>query len=149
MSFSIDFSDGERFAASMAKAEPILREELLQATDRLTLQGEGFAKGLAPVRTGQLRRSIAAKPAVWAGGATGSYGTTTPYARYVEEGRGPVVARGKALRFTIGGQTLYRKSVGPAAARPFIRPSVDRLRPLVPREYGAALDRVVARIGGA
>lgn len=149
MTFSIDFSDGKRFAAGMAQAEPIMRQELLTATDRITLQGEAFAKGLAPVRTGHLRRSIAAKPAVWAGGAVGEYGTATPYARYVEEGRGPVVARGRALRFTIGGQVLFRKRVGPAAARPFIGPSVERLRPIVPREYGAALDRVLAKIGGA
>jgi hypothetical protein len=123
---------------------------MLKSTDRLTLQGVAFAMAKTPVRTGQLRRANAAKPAVWAGGASGSYGNATPYAKHVEFGRrGFSAGPGKMLRFTINGQTLYRKSVGPAAARPFIRPSVDRLRPLVAREYGAGLDRAIVRIGGA
>jgi hypothetical protein len=67
----------------------------------------------------------------------------------VEDGRGPIRARGKALRFTAGGKVLYRKSVGPATPRPFIRPSVEKLRPLVPREFEAAGQRIVARIEAA
>lgn len=148
--FAIDFTDANRFGASMQRAPGIVREEMLRSTDRLTLQGVGFAQSLSPVRTSHLRRSIAHKPAVFAGGTvSGVYGTATPYARYVEFGRGPVVARGKALRFTVGGKTVFAKRVGPAAARPFMRPSVARLRPLVGREYRAALQRVIARIGVA
>ena len=138
------------FSAGMAKAPAIIREEMLISTDRLTLQGVAFANPLTPVRTGHLRRNNAAKPAVWAGGASGSYGNATPYARPVEEGRrGFSAGPGRMLRFTVGGQVLYRKSVGPAAPRPFIRPSAARLRPLVPREYRAAMQRVMARIGGS
>lgn len=137
-----------RFGTRIGQAQNAIRDELRISTDRLTIQGAGFAQGPAPVRTGHLRRSIAHKPAVSAGGTvTGSYGTATPYARIVEEGRGAITARGKALRFTIGGQVLYRKSVGPAAPRPFMRPSVERLRPLVGREYRAGLQRALARIG--
>src|SRR5688500_16842391 len=106
----------DEFSNGMRKAPAIIREEFLRSTDRLTLQGEAFAKGVVPVRTGHLRRSIAMKPAVWAGGATGSFGTATPYARYVEFGRGPISARpGGYLRFTIGGRVIYAKRVGPAA----------------------------------
>lgn len=150
MSLNIDFSDAERFAVAMAKAPTVIREELLTSTNRLTLQGVAYASALTPVRTGHLRRNNAAKAAVWSGGAVGSYGNATPYAPAVENGRrGFSAGPGKMLRFTIGGQVLYRKSVGPAAARPFIRPSAARLRPLVPREYRAAMQRVMARIGGS
>lgn len=146
--FSIDFSSGRQWAASMKQAPAIVREEFLRSTDKLTLQGEAFAKGNAPVRTGHLRRSIAAKPAVWAGGAVGTFGTATPYARPVEFGRRGFSARpGHFLRFTVGGRVIYRKSVGPAAPRPFIRPAAARLRPLVKLEYQAAMRRVIDRIG--
>src|SRR5690348_105077 len=148
--FNVDFSSGRQWAASMKQAPAIVREEFLRSTDRLTLQGEAFAKGLVPVKTGHLRRSIAMKPAVWAGGAVGTFGTATPYGKYVEFGRGPIVARpGHFLRFTVGGRVVYRKSVGPAAPRPFIRPAAARLRPLVKLEYQAAMRRVIDRIGAA
>lgn len=150
MSFDITHNF-DPFTDAMKKAEPILREEMLRATDRLTLKGESLAKVLAPVgRTGHLRRSIAAKPAVWAGGASGEYGTATPYAKYVEEGRGPVVpVNKKVLRFVIGGRAIFTRYSQPARGHWFMRASLNALRPLVPREYGAAMDRVIARIGGA
>jgi len=47
-----------------------------------------------------------------------------PHARWVEDGRGPVVAkRAKMLRFEVGGRVLFRKRVGPARARPFMAPA--------------------------
>lgn len=47
------------------------------------------------------------------------------YAEYIEFGRGPVTAiHAKALRFVIGGEVIFRKSVGPAKAQPFISSSI-------------------------
>lgn len=58
------------------------------------------------------------------GGATVGYRITndTPYLRYVLKGRGPVVAKKRALRFVIGGKVFYRKRVGPARANRFDQP---------------------------
>lgn len=73
-------------------------------------------------RTGRLQHSIQ-------GRLTGSSETEhrgeivalMKYASFVENGRGAVVAKnGKALRFTIGGQVFFRRSVGPATALPFM-----------------------------
>ncbi len=51
-------------------------------------------------------------------------GTDKPYAGFVENGRGAVHARpGGVLRFVINGEVLFRKSVGPAKARPFLAPA--------------------------
>lgn len=149
--FDIRFDDAKEFAARMAQAPQIVGDELTTGVDRLTLQGERFTKVETPVRTGHLRRSIAMTPAVFAGGvATGSWGTATPYARYVEEGRGPVVASpGKMLRFTVGGRVLFRKRVGPARGRFMFRKALQRVRPLVQREMSAAISRIVSRLGGA
>lgn len=45
---------------------------------------------------------------------------TTPYLRYVLNGRGPVEAHaGHMLRFVIDGEVFFRKRVGPAAANDF------------------------------
>lgn len=43
------------------------------------------------------------------------------YAKYHQNGRGPITAApGKMLRFQVGGQTVFRKSVGPAPARKMV-----------------------------
>lgn len=150
MDFEIRFDDAKAFAQRLQAAPEIVGDEMTQGIDRLTIQGEAFTKAETPVRTGLLRRSIAHKPATFGGGvATGSWGTATPYARYVEDGRGPVVARGRALRFTIGGTVFYRKRVGPAAGKGMFRKATQRIRPMVDREFRAVAARIIARMGGA
>lgn len=48
------------------------------------------------------------------------------YAQYVEKGRGPITAvSAKALRFVINGEVLFRKSVGPMKAQPFVKDSLN------------------------
>lgn len=47
------------------------------------------------------------------------------YAQYIENGRGPVRAiNAKALRFVINGEVIFRKSVGPMKAQPFMKASI-------------------------
>lgn len=155
--FEVTFDDAKAFADRMRGAEGVVKSEMLSATDRLTLAGERFAKqnltSNGSVVTGNLRRGVTATAAFWAGGqVTGKYGTAVPYAKYVEKGRGPIVAGpGRVLRFKPKGSSgyIYRKRVGPAKAKPFIGPSVRQLRPLVQREYNAAVKRIIARAGGA
>src|SRR5262245_59853803 len=121
----------EPFERRMSGARRVDGEELTRAVDRCTFLGEAGSKQAAPVKTGHLRRSITASRSTFAGGvARGQWGTNVPYAKHVEFGRGPVVARsGKVLRFAIGGRVLYRPRVGPARARPFLRNTFARLRP--------------------
>lgn len=149
MDFEFRFDDAFEFAARMNAAEQVVGDEMTQGIDRLTLQGEAFTKAETPVKTGHLRRSIAHQPATYGGGvATGSWGTATPYAPYVEDGRGPVVASpGKMLRFEIGGTVLYRKRVGPAAGKQMFRKATQRIRPMVAREFSAVAARIIARMG--
>lgn len=42
-----------------------------------------------------------------------------PQLDYVIKGRGPIVARGRALRFMIGGRVFFRKRVGPVEPNNF------------------------------
>jgi hypothetical protein len=47
-----------------------------------------------------------------------------PYARFVEYGRGPVVAQGNGfLRFEVGGRVVYTRRVRAARPRPFMAPA--------------------------
>ncbi len=146
---TFQFDDAHEFSAKLSAATGVVETEMVAATNRLTLQGERYAKQFAPVKTGHLRRSIAAEPATFGGGTvTGRYGTATPYARYVEYGRGPVVARGRALRLVIGGRVIFAKRVGPARGRFFMRASLNALRPRIAPEFRGALSRIIASIRG-
>ena len=70
---------------------------------------------------GRLRASYQTDDQAYsASGAHYRITNTTPYLRYVLNGRPGVTARpGGMLRFVIGGVVFFRKSVGPAAANNF------------------------------
>lgn len=148
MSYAITAPDFDRFGGQLSGAQTVVGNVLTRGVDRLTIATEGFAKEGVGVRTGHLRRSIAHRPAVFAGGvATGSVGTNVPYARIHEEGRGPVVAHGKALRFQIGGKTLYRKRVGPAQGRWYMRKARARVAPMIRAEAQRMGAEIMADLG--
>ena len=152
-SFSYDFSDFDDFAARMQKAPEIVGQELKTGVDRTTMTGEGFTKENTPVATGHLRRSISFTPATYGGGiARGQWGTVTPYARPVEEGRrGFSAGPGKVLAFKPKGsdRVIFRKRVGPAAGAFMFRKAMLRIRPVHRREMDGAIKRIIARLGGA
>ena len=152
-SFTIDFSDFDDFAARMQKAPEIVGQELKTGVDRTTIAGEGFTKENTPVATGNLRRNIIHKAATFSGGmARGSWGTVTPYARRVEEGRrGFSAGPGKVLAFKPKGsdRVIFRKRVGPAAGAFMFKKAMLRIRPVHRREMDGAIKRIIARLGGA
>lgn len=65
-----------------------------------------------------------------------------PYADFVENGRPGFKARGKALRFVVNGSVIFRKSVGPAAPKPFMAPARSFLEREVARQVEQALGRL-------
>lgn len=101
-------------------------------------------------KTGKILRSIK-----WI--KTGEYSRTVgvftneKYPLILEKGRGPVYPKlrptpntqhvshlGKhigaaALKFTIGGKVLFRRSVGPAQPRPFVEPTRRSMRVMFPK----------------
>lgn len=142
------------FAAKLRGAEGIVRQELATGVNRTGLQGVARAQSLAAVKTGHMRRSITLKPAAAAGSAiTARYGPNAwnkgfPYPVAVEHGRrGFSARRGRYLRFEINGRVIFARSVGPARAQPFMRPSAQHVRTVLPREMRAAVARIRARLG--
>lgn len=137
------------FAAKLAGAQSIIRQELTTGVNRTGAQGVARAQSLAAVKSGHMRRSITLTTGVM----TAKYGPNAtrngfPYPVAVEKGRrGFSARRGRYLRFEIGGRVIFARSVGPARAQPFMRPSAQLVRQVLPREMRAAVARIRARLG--
>lgn len=164
-SFSVDYSDLDKFVGEIRKAPKIVTEELKFAVDRILAEIVRLAvrniTANNSVVTGNLRRSIAAKPARKAGGTVrGSAGTNVLYARPVEFGRVAIdVGPGRVLAFrpkggAAGGSGrnagwVFRQRVGPAAPRPFLRPAFQQVKPGAQKELKAAISRIIDRLAKA
>lgn len=70
---------------------------------------------------------------------------TSPYANFVEAGRGPIVAApGRAIRLVINGETVFRRRVGPARARPFMGPAAQQGDRFLAQALEEALDGILS-----
>lgn len=92
------------------------------------------ARADVPVRTGHLGQTIGEGPITFTGPRTvhGSVHATADYALYVHEGTRPHLIRpkrAKALRFNIGGRTVFARLVRHPGtrARPFLRNAALRV----------------------
>lgn len=112
--------------------------EVARQVDRITNRIVALASLKAPVDTGNMRRSIGQEPIrVFATRVESGVEVTANYAAAVENGSGPRVIRPrrkKALKFEIGGRTVFAKSVNHPGtrARPFLRPAAEQAA----REHG-------------
>jgi hypothetical protein len=143
----IDVTGINELAAKFKGADDIISRELVTMVDRLTIPGSTEAKRRVGWKTGHLRRSLTHEPARRAGGTVvGAFGANVPYAKIHNDGRGPVVARGRALRFTIGGTVFYRKRVKKAAGRKYMEAGAQVIRQRMPGEVAAAARRITAAL---
>ncbi|BBY78868.1 hypothetical protein H7I53_17900 [Mycolicibacterium pulveris] len=106
------------------QTRPILRRKMNSWKRRTATLG----RVRVPVDTGRLGRSIGEGPTRFTGPrtVTGSTHARTEYAAAVHEGRRARVirpVRAKALRFQVGGRTVFAQVVrqGPMKGRPFLR----------------------------
>jgi len=149
MSVVVDAREVFELARRFDEAGEIVTEELTTSMKKLGLTTELYAKQTVGVKTGTLRRAITSQVKGSGTSIVAEIGTQgVPYARIHHDGRGPVVARGRALHFFIGGVEFFRKSVGPAKGNPFLTNALDRVRPQIAPEIGAAATRAVSRIVG-
>lgn len=150
--FTFEFLDAFEFAELMAAAPDVVEAEITTATDRVAIYGMGVSIKATPWKTGHLRRSHAQIPTSYSAGyARGGWGNATPYAEAVEKGRRGFSAKpGKVLAFTPKGsnQVIFRKSVGPAAAQPFMEPGREAAESRMDAEFSGAITRIVEALGG-
>lgn len=114
-----------KFAAIASRMPNVVNDALNKAV----LDVAEHADSNAPVDTGALRAN---KTLNYAGGGnhSSSVDWNMEYAPSVEYGRGAIFAKpGKFLVFEIDGQTIFAKSVGPAAPQPFAAPALDYAAP--------------------
>lgn len=101
---------------------------LVRAVARLSRRIEANASQRAPVDTGNMRRMIRQDPITVSADGRRVFGGVTShanYSRFVHDGTAPHVIRprrAKALRFQIGGRTVFAAKVNHPAtrARPFL-----------------------------
>lgn len=146
MDLRIDADEVIRLASRFERGPAIVREELTQEMRRATITTANNVKRLTPVDTGRLRNSMTNRVESGGSGVTGEVGTNVRYARWVEEGRGPVVARGRALRFEVGGRVLFRKHVGPARGRFMFKRGLEASRSAILAGFRLAAERIARRV---
>lgn len=111
-----------------------------------TLNAEASAKMKAAVQTSKLRSSINSR--FENAGMTGIVEATAAHAAFVEFNTRAHIIRAKNakyLRFKMGGQWVFRKSVmhPGTKAQPFMRPALEEERPHFIREMNDAVRRVL------
>jgi hypothetical protein len=109
----LEISEGRARAVAIGLTAPEVAKVTRKVLNR--------AKILAPVRTGRLRASGKMDLRVTQNGPTGSVTFTVKYAQWVHDGTRPHIIRArkkKALRFTVGGQVIYRPLVHHPGTRP-------------------------------
>lgn len=110
--------DGRDTLAELDRIIDGLEIATLEGLEAVAIVGQAEAARLAG--GGRLGKSIG----VFAAPGGFDLEATAPYATWVEHGRGPVHAKGSGfLRFEIGGQIFFRRSVGAAKAKPFMAPT--------------------------
>jgi HK97 gp10 family phage protein len=116
----------------------VTNRTLTEAMTRSVLIVEGNAKREAPVKTGNLRRTITSK--VEQGGKRGRVGTNAPYARAVHDGSRPHIIRAKRAKAMMwpGAAHPVRSVKHPGnKPNPFITRAADTSRGPVERELQA------------
>ena len=106
-------SDLARFSAKVHGGMGGLVEEVARISQSSQISA---LTSLGSNKTGKLAGSISIEST----GTSAQIGTDLFYASYVNDGRGSIVAVGKALHFFVDGNEIFTKSVGPASPRPYV-----------------------------
>lgn len=142
-SFQVDTTRIRALARRYQDADRVVMNELTTATARSIDHARNAANSLIHHKTGRLASETEVRTQVFARRIAGTARWLAPYAKWVEFGRGPVVAkRAKALRFEIDGVIFFRKRVGPAKAQHFTSRGLARAMPRIEAEYRAAAARI-------
>lgn len=111
----------------------VMREVGPKWQDDAAAIGTSAIQASAPKQTGFLATAIVAEKRMDGATPIVRFRSRAGYSMPVHQGRGPVTAKNaQALRFVIGGQQFFRKSVGPAKPNPYLfngmRPFFKRVR---------------------
>ena len=148
MEMKADVTDILEGARRLNAAPRLIHDELHQATVRATTGLYQEITNEVPVKTGKLRASHEMKVTGAGASLKGTVSTSMYYAKWVHDGRGPVVAKkAGTLTFVIGGRRIFTKRVGPSRPDPWFRRGVRQARARIIIEFAQVLPRVGKRLG--
>lgn len=136
-------------------ASDVFAEEIGMGLRQASLAVEGQAKSLAPVRTGNLRRSIGSTVAPIGGRPAGVIFASAKYAPYVEYGTKPhtpplgPIQRWAARKGLPGGaiwMAIRRRGTKP---HPFMEPALAQKREAVIQQIQDAMAAAIRRVNGS
>lgn len=137
---SLDFDVSDVLAKAEALDKDLTRGCTLAAIEA-SRAGALEAVKTAPRRTGELAESIKGRYLTHAGDtAEAVIEATAPHAEVVSKGSKPhdIVARGRALRFTAGGTTLFRQRVHHPGTAP--NPFMESGERVAQSELGSSME---------
>lgn len=138
-------------------ASDYVRRELASVITDVSREGVKLAVATlntrrAPFDSGGLIDSVRVVPTKVQGTTiSGGYGAFIFYAYWVEHGRGavrPVRARVLSWIDRWSGERKFARFVGPAAPRPFLEPTIQRIGPFSKRRTEQAATAITAYIAG-
>jgi HK97 gp10 family phage protein len=143
----------DRFEKASREVKGETRKLLLDAGALIERSAKKKVSGpVLKARTGRLRRSIRARAQGTGMDAVAAVGSTVEYAAIHEFGgktapRTILPRRAKALRFGVGGRTVFARSVNHPGSRipekPYMRPSLEENRAAIERLVGRAFKAIV------
>lgn len=152
LKLTIDVASLDRLRARLAEAPRLVAEQIEAGVAAAV---ETVAREVAqrtPVKTGALRDSLYTRVDGAGADAVGTVGFTADYAAPVETGTRPhtIRARGKVLRFTVGGRVIYAPEVNHPGTRGahMFRDGVAAALPKVRRGFSARIGVVTRRLAG-
>lgn len=138
--------------AGIQTAAQAFQEEVASGLQQASLDVEGQAKRLAPVRTGNLRRSIGSTVAPIGGNATGVIFASAKYAPFVEYGTRPHTPPLAAIQRWASRKGLPAGAIWMAIRQkgtkphPFMEPALEAKRGSVLQRMQQAIDAAVKRM---
>ena len=137
LKWEIDAKQIERLRRKSPRFLQKVTHQLGLAVEREAIKAIRPGGGLTAQKTGNLIHSIGTRLIKRGVNPVAIVYATAPYAKWVHEGTGiygprkkPIVAiRGKALRFVIDGQVIYRRSVKGFRGRKFFKYGIKRVYP--------------------
>ena len=149
-SLTIDISEVTALASNLRKGPQIVQSKLMVAGRQAGMIFIAAAHQTTPVDIGNLRAGIGPPEISGGSGVTVKISTHSTYAIWVHNGRGAIQARGKALAFTPkgSGQMIFRKSVGPQAANPFMDKALAASQNNILKAFESAADAIAKEILG-
>lgn len=140
---SIQLRGFAEFRRALASGNALAEREVQKAAFSSALAVSGKAKEYAPVKTGNLRRSITYAVE----GSKGIVGTNVSYAPFLEfgtKGHGPKSA--PFLSFEIDGKRINTKWVRGIEPRFFFKRAIENSVDTITKAFQAAIDAVITHL---